>query len=117
MIDGTGKPTLKDSTIIIDGNRIKEVGSRIKIEIPEEATNIELTGITITPGFIDSPLHYFIFSISPKFINLSDTKSLQEAVWVLIFYPLIGPRDDLDAGFHWESLLTADEFPTVCLRA
>jgi len=80
LIDGTGRPALVDSAIIVDGNRIKEVGSKDQIEIPEKATIMDLTGKTMIPGFIDSHLHYFIVSMSVRTINLSDTKSLQEAV-------------------------------------
>ena len=80
LLDGTGRPALKDSMIIIDGNRIKEVGLKDQIEIPKRATIIDLTGKTMTPGFIDSHLHYFIVSVSVKTINLSDTKSLQETL-------------------------------------
>ena len=57
LIDGTGRPALKDSAIIVDGNIIKEVGSHNQIKSPEKATIIDLTGKTITPGFIDSHLH------------------------------------------------------------
>jgi predicted amidohydrolase YtcJ len=80
LINGTGKPAIRDSTITIEGNGIKKVGTRNEIEVPEKATIIDLTGKTVTPGFIDSHLHYFIVSISVKTINLSDTKSLQETL-------------------------------------
>ncbi|NQT07655.1 amidohydrolase [Candidatus Bathyarchaeota archaeon] len=80
LIDGTGRPALKNSTVIIDGNKIKEVGSKNQIKVPEKVTIIDLTGKTVTPGFIDSHYHYFIFSLSPRFIELSDTKSLQETL-------------------------------------
>jgi len=80
LIDGTGKQPLTDSAIIIDGNRIKQVGSRSQINIPEKATIIDLTGKTITPGFIDSHYHYHIFSIIAKMLNLSNTKTLHQAL-------------------------------------
>ena len=80
MIDGTGRPALRDSTIIVEGNRIKKVGTRNEIEVPEGATIIDLTGKTVTPGFIDSHYHYFAFSLIPKFIILSEIKSLNEAL-------------------------------------
>ena len=76
LINGTGKPAIRDSTITIERNMIKYVGVRSKLKIPEEATIIDLTGKTVTPGFIDSHLHYFLVSMSVKTINLSDTKSL-----------------------------------------
>ena len=80
MIDGTGRPALKDSTIIVEGNRIKEVGSKDQIEFPERTTIIDLTGKTMTPGFIDSHFHYFISSMILKVINLTDVKTLQETL-------------------------------------
>ena len=80
LIDGTGRPALRDSTITFDGNRIKKVGTRDEIKVPEKATIIDLTGKTITPGFIDSHYHHFIYSTSPRFIDLSETKSLQGAL-------------------------------------
>jgi len=94
LIDGTGRPALKDSAIIVDGNIIKEVGSHNQIKSPEKATIIDLTGKTITPGFIDSHLHYFIVSMSVKTINLSDTKSLQETLDTLEAALEATPRED-----------------------
>lgn len=83
LIDGTGRPALIDSTIIVEGNRIKEVGSKDQIKIPEKATIINLTGKTMTPGFIDSHFHHFLFSILSKINFLSDVESLQEALNVV----------------------------------
>jgi predicted amidohydrolase YtcJ len=83
LIDGTGKPPLTDSTIIIDGNRIKQVGSRTQIRIPENAKIVELTGKTITPGFIDSHCHYYLITLMDKVLNLIETKSLQEALEIV----------------------------------
>ena len=44
LIDGTGNPPIKDSVIIIEGNKIKKVGSHTEIIIPEIKQNIDLTG-------------------------------------------------------------------------
>jgi hypothetical protein len=41
LIDGTGRSAFKDSMIIIDGNRIKDVGIKKQMKIPEEATVID----------------------------------------------------------------------------
>jgi imidazolonepropionase-like amidohydrolase len=60
LIDGTGRPALRDSTIIIEGNKIKEVGSKNQIKAPEKTAIVDLTGKTITPGIIDSHFHYFL---------------------------------------------------------
>jgi len=80
LIDGTGRPALKESTIIIDGNKIKEVCSKNQIKVPEKATVLDLTGKTITPGFIDSHFHHFLSSILSKINFLTDIESLQETL-------------------------------------
>jgi hypothetical protein len=80
LIDGTGRPALRDSTIIIEGNKIKEVGSKNQIKAPEKTAIVDLTGKTITPGIIDSHFHYFGLSLIQKFITLSDSKSLKETL-------------------------------------
>lgn len=80
LIDGTGKPPLHDSVIITDGNRIKQVGSRTQISVPENAEIVDLTGKTVTPGFIDSHCHYYLLTFMDKIINLTEIKSLQEAL-------------------------------------
>ncbi|MQY82135.1 amidohydrolase family protein [archaeon] len=83
LIDGTGRPALRDSTIIVEGNRIKKVGTRNEIEVPEKTAIVDLTGKTITPGIIDSHLHHFLVSILSKIDFLSDVESLQEALNVV----------------------------------
>ena len=53
LIDGTGSPKVDDVTVLIDGERIIEVGPRASIPIPERAEILDATGHTIMPGLID----------------------------------------------------------------
>lgn len=55
LIDGTGAPPVRDSTIITEGKRIKKVGTNI--ELPQGAKIIDLKGATILPGFINAHIH------------------------------------------------------------
>ena len=36
LIDGTGGPVLNDSAILIDGERVAEVGPRAAVTLPQE---------------------------------------------------------------------------------
>ena len=55
LIDGIGhKPTQK-ATVVIEGNRVDNVGSDIKY--PEDTNVINLHNLTIMPGLIDCHLH------------------------------------------------------------
>ena len=54
MADDDGG-VIENGTILIDGNRIAAVGA--DVEVPEGARVVDVTGHTITPGFIDSHAH------------------------------------------------------------
>ena len=57
LIDGLGGPPLDDAVVIIDGNRIAEVGVRGDLLIPDHAILYDATGKTLLPGLIDAHLH------------------------------------------------------------
>lgn len=58
LIDGTGAPPLVNATVIIRGHRIAAVGAANAIRIPKGARKIDLTGLYLLPGLIDSRVHY-----------------------------------------------------------
>ena len=55
VIDGTGAAPLKNAVILIRGERITALGTGVTI--PAGATVIDLSGLTILPGFIDAHVH------------------------------------------------------------
>jgi imidazolonepropionase-like amidohydrolase len=55
LIDGIGKKPVKDSTIIIKGKVIEEVGKTI--DAPKGAEVIDAEGKTVLPGLIDAHVH------------------------------------------------------------
>ena len=57
LIDGTGRPPLEDSMIVIEGGRFKAVGRSDEVSIPPDAQVIDAKGKTILPGFIDGHGH------------------------------------------------------------
>ena len=57
IIDGLSESTRKDMTLIIEGDRIKEIGRRNEIEIPKNAKIIDVTGKTLMPGLWDMHAH------------------------------------------------------------
>lgn len=54
---GSDGGVIEDGVIIIDGNRIRAVGPRGTTAIPADARQVDMTGRTITPGFIDGHAH------------------------------------------------------------
>ena len=55
LIDGTGTPTLQPAMIRVEGERIVEVGSNLRV--PTGARMIELGDATLLPGLIDLHTH------------------------------------------------------------
>jgi len=81
LIDGTGKPPVKDSTVIIAGSKIVKVGPAAEIDIPDDAEVIDAKGNTVIPGFIDAHTHFILMGVrSLTTLDLSNTKSIAEVV-------------------------------------
>ena len=57
LIDGTGAEPVKNGVVIVDDEKIVQVGSRDTIRIPSEAHKIDLGTKTLMPGMIDSHAH------------------------------------------------------------
>src|SRR6266545_4384673 len=57
LIDGTGRPPIENSVIVIEAGRFQAVGSRGAVSIPADAQVIDVKGKTVLPGFIDGHGH------------------------------------------------------------
>jgi imidazolonepropionase-like amidohydrolase len=57
LVDGVHDTTQKDMTLIIENGRIKIIGKRTEVSIPENAKLIHLKGKTIMPGMWDMHAH------------------------------------------------------------
>jgi len=58
LIDGTGKEPISDGVVVINGNKIEQIGSKKKIKIPEDAEVLDVGEGTILPGLIDAHMHF-----------------------------------------------------------
>jgi imidazolonepropionase-like amidohydrolase len=57
LIDGRGGPVVRDSVVVIRGERIVAVGTQGEVKIPSGAEVIDAKGLTLLPGLIDSHFH------------------------------------------------------------
>jgi imidazolonepropionase-like amidohydrolase len=59
LIDGTGREPIEFPVIVINDNKIEQVGTENDVEIPKKdvAMEFDIKGGTILPGLVDSHLH------------------------------------------------------------
>jgi len=57
LIDGTGRPAIDNSMIIIQGRKFTAVGRSGELAVPAGAQVIDINGKTVLPGFIDGHGH------------------------------------------------------------
>ncbi len=60
LIDGFGANPIRNSVVIIEGDKIKMVGTKDNIEIPSNAEIISTEGMTVLPGLWDMHVHTMI---------------------------------------------------------
>ncbi|MFW9903623.1 MAG: amidohydrolase [Candidatus Thorarchaeota archaeon] len=81
LIDGTGALPIRDSTIVVTGSKIVDVGPSKKVDIPKEAEIIYVKGKTVIPGFIDSHTHFILMGVRTiSTLDLSKANSISDVV-------------------------------------
>lgn len=60
LINGLSVPPLHNATVVIQGDKIVQVGTAKEVKIPAGATVIDTSGQTMMPGLIDAHAHLFM---------------------------------------------------------
>ena len=107
LIDGGGGPPLPDAAVLLDGERIAAVGPRGAVAIPPQAEEIDLAGLTLLPGLIDTHDHladknYSLLSRweieePTSLAHLKTAKAIEDSL--AAGYTTIRDAGGLDAGF------------------
>src|SRR5215831_10537626 len=58
IITATGNPTIRNGTIVIENGRIRDIGPRNEVRVPNNAQTIDARGKWIIPGLIDAHVHF-----------------------------------------------------------
>jgi len=65
LLDPRTGNALAPAAVLIDGNKIKQVGSSSQLAVPADATIIDLGTATLLPGLIDSHTHLLLDIVVP----------------------------------------------------
>jgi imidazolonepropionase-like amidohydrolase len=57
LIDGTGQATLRNSVVLIRGERIEKIGTTDSLPVPRDYEAISTEGLTVLPGLWDLHVH------------------------------------------------------------
>ena len=94
LLDIKAGKLIKPGEVLIQGDRIVEVGSAVKH--PAGAEVIDLGDRTLMPGLIDAHIHLFLHP------GAEDLQTVQESVPERTIMATLAARDDLMAGFTAE---------------
>ncbi len=94
LLDIKSGRIVKPGEVLVEGERIVEVGSSVKH--PAGAEVIELGDQTLLPGLIDVHVHLFLHP------GAEDLQTVQESVPQRTIMALLAARDDLMAGYTAE---------------
>src|SRR6202162_713966 len=94
LLDVKNGRMLKPGEVLVEGDRIAEVGSAVKH--PAGAEVIDLGDRTLLPGLIDAHIHLFLHP------GAEDLQTVQESVPQRTITATLAAREDLMAGFTAE---------------
>jgi len=58
LINGTGSPAIRNSAIVIEGGRIRDIGPRNEVKVPGGVQTVDARGKWVIPGLIDAHVHF-----------------------------------------------------------
>lgn len=95
LIDGTGRPPIRNATVVSSGGRIVVAGPASPIKIAADATRIDVTGKYIIPGLWDMHAHYEQVEWGPIYLATGVT-TVRDVGNELEFIKAV--RDEVNSG-------------------
>lgn len=111
LIDGTGAAPVRNVIIVVQGERITDIGH--DVTIPKGATVVDLSGETVLPGFIDAHVHLIGRTLGDGDWQHSRITELPSEMTLL---GAAHAQQTLEAGFTTVRIVGAPGFADIGLR-
>ena len=101
LIDGTGRPPVANSVVVVRGGAIDCAGTRRECPVPEGVDVTDVSGDWITPGLVDAHVHFSLtgwIDGRPDAIDVRDRFPYEKTVASLAAAPERDFRADLCSG-------------------
>jgi len=101
LIDGTGRPPVRNAVVVIRDGRIECAGPRARCRVPAGMDTVDVTGLWIAPGLVDAHVHYSQTGWAdgrPDALDLRDRHPYEEVQRKLRLHPDTFHRSWLGSG-------------------
>jgi imidazolonepropionase-like amidohydrolase len=96
VFDGVADEAVVGDVVLVRGDRIAAVGPRARVDLPADATVVELQGTTLLPGLIDAHSHMLLHDMDETPWH---DQVLREPLGLRVARATVHLRDTLQAGF------------------
>jgi imidazolonepropionase-like amidohydrolase len=120
LVDGFGGPPLHRSVVIVEGERIKAVGTVDTLPVPPGAEVVPTWGMTVIPGLWDMHVHLMIVGHSDyahwdkAYANRLEDEIMPAAARQLLYAGVTSARDlgaPLEASLHVRDAIKGGKIP------
>jgi imidazolonepropionase-like amidohydrolase len=101
LLDGTGRPAVRDAVVLLRGGKIECAGSKSDCPVPEGVARMDLSGRFIAPGLVDAHVHFSQTGWAdgrPDALDLRETHPYEQVEADLRAHPERFFRTDLCTG-------------------
>ncbi|MFL0249351.1 amidohydrolase family protein [Clostridium neuense] len=109
LISGTGNAVIENSGLLLEDNKIKEIGSADKFQLKSDTTIVDLSGKTIMPGMINCHVHITMEPVGDPFAQ-------KQSDATIAFHAAANAKKYLKAGVTFVKDMGAPNFINIDIR-
>ena len=114
LIDGHGGPPIRDAVVLVEGEKIRQVGQNQEVEVPSGAEVVDATEKTVMPSMVDAHVH--VQSVGGPAVKTFAADQLSKSQGFLALRSYSNVKKDLEMGFTAVRTLHTPGYVDVALR-